>query len=238
MPEFISCWFVVKDKFEIESGTLSRDSIFYITKGEIRYALNGEVETAGAGDCVYFPSGVYFERKITQKLEFYHVRFSKTEKSPLPFGKIYISDKARLLSTLNYMCGLDIIHQEKQDLKNHFLRDILVQIEVSNSISDMQTDKVVLRAYNYFQKNLGRKISLEETAKEIGVSVPGLIGHFKATTGITPIKYLISLRIKNAETLLCNTDFSIAQISDQCGFENPYYFCNTFKKVCGVFRKI
>ena len=165
MFEFVSCRFAAKDKFEIERGALSKESLFYITKGEIQYVINQKFETAEEGDFVCFPSALYFERKITKSLEFYHVRFENPENHPFPIGKIHISDKPRLLSTLNYMCSLEHMPRENKNLKNHFLNDIFVQFEVCNAITHMQKDNVVTKAIDYFHKIWIKKSRLKKRPK-------------------------------------------------------------------------
>ncbi|MCB6603699.1 helix-turn-helix transcriptional regulator, partial [Erysipelatoclostridium ramosum] len=46
--------------------------------------------------------------------------------------------------------------------------------------------------------------------------------------------YLIRLRVQQAKELLETTNYSIAQISDSCGFSSQSYFSQVFKKACGM----
>lgn len=242
MFNYITCLLVSKDKFEIESGILTKASIFYITDGEIQYIINGIEETAGAGDLVCFPADLYFERKIIKPVTFYHIFFENPQKAELPCGKIFFADKARLMSSLDYLYNLELNPEDRGNLKNYFLNDIFVQRKTELLIRHVEKDEIVIKAMEYFEKNYDRKITLEEVSAEIGVSVPCMINHFKKTLKITPIKYLTGFRIKNAEKLLCTTDLPVSRISEKCGFENPYYFSNTFKKYNKVspmkFRRI
>ncbi len=230
MLKYHSCYLVSKSKFEVENGILTKASAFYITNGEIQYIINNKSEIATAGDFVCFPTELYFERKITKPLTFYHIIFENPQKMALPYGKIFFADKERLLSNLEYLYNLELIPNENQNLKNHFLNDVFIQQMADISIKHTQKDEIVIKARTYFEKNIEKKITLEKTAKALGVSVPCLINHFNNATKTTPIKYLTSIRIKNAEKLLCTTNLSICEISEKCGFENPYYFSNTFKK--------
>lgn len=49
-----------------------------------------------------------------------------------------------------------------------------------------------------------------------------------------PIQYLISIRLKEAQNLLSNSDFSISQISAMCGFSSLSYFGQSFKRATGL----
>lgn len=226
----ISCCFVSKSKFEVENGFLSRASIFYITNGEIQYIINDKSETAKSGDIVFFPTDMYFERKITKPITFYHIIFENPKKNPLPYGKVFFSDKNRLLSTLEYLYNLEIIPNDNQKLKNYFLNDIFIQLETELFVKHVQKDEIVIKTKNFFEKNIDKKISLKEISTEIGASVPCIMKHFQNAVGMSPIKYFILLKIKYAQTLLCYTDLTVTQISERCGFENPYYFSYVFKK--------
>ena len=68
-----------------------------------------------------------------------------------------------------------------------------------------------------------------------------LVHAFKQYKGISPISYLIKLRIKHAKDLLITTNNSIAQISESCGFSSQSYFSQVFRKETGMtpneFRK-
>ena len=61
-----------------------------------------------------------------------------------------------------------------------------------------------------------------------------LVHAFKQYKGVSPINYLIRLRVQQAKELLETTNYSIAQISDSCGFSSQSYFSQVFKKACGM----
>lgn len=59
---------------------------------------------------------------------------------------------------------------------------------------------------------------------------------FKKEIGMSPLEYMTSLRMKNAERLLSTvwtSGCAIAEIAYMCGFENALYFSRVFKKYYG-----
>ena len=59
---------------------------------------------------------------------------------------------------------------------------------------------------------------------------------FKKEIGMSPLEYMTSLRMKNAERMLSaqwTSRFAIAEIAQSCGFENALYFSRVFKKYYG-----
>ena len=57
---------------------------------------------------------------------------------------------------------------------------------------------------------------------------------FKAATGTSPMKYIQTIRIRNAQTLLETTDYSISDVASFVGYENPLYFSRLFRKAKGM----
>ena len=47
-------------------------------------------------------------------------------------------------------------------------------------------------------------------------------------------EYLNSLRINRALELIGDPDLSVSEISEKCGFSDPYYFSKVFKKITGL----
>lgn len=63
---------------------------------------------------------------------------------------------------------------------------------------------------------------------------------FKKEMGMSPLDYLISLRMKNAEQLLMATwpdRYSVAEVAAMCGYHNALYFSRVFKKYYGLSPK-
>ena len=59
---------------------------------------------------------------------------------------------------------------------------------------------------------------------------------FKKELGMSPLEYMTSLRMKNAERLLSTmwtSGYAIAEIAQMCGFDNALYFSRVFKKYFG-----
>ena len=57
---------------------------------------------------------------------------------------------------------------------------------------------------------------------------------FKKVANVTPNEYLISIRISNAKQLLSESNLSVAQIAEMCGFNDASYFSYYFKKTFGI----
>lgn len=84
------------------------------------------------------------------------------------------------------------------------------------------------------QNNYTVNLTLEEYAKLACKSVPTFKREFKKLFHETPAKWLVKKRIGLATELLENTGLSIAEITQECGFENQSHFSRIFKEKTGM----
>ncbi|NQT59464.1 MAG: helix-turn-helix transcriptional regulator [Bacteroidetes bacterium] len=83
------------------------------------------------------------------------------------------------------------------------------------------------------EKEYNQRFDLGQLAEESGFSLPHFIRSFTAVYGLSPLQYILQLRISRAAELLENTLLPISQIGDQCGFEDSNYFSRVFRKRMG-----
>ncbi len=57
---------------------------------------------------------------------------------------------------------------------------------------------------------------------------------FRAAFGASPGEYIIDLRMAHAVELLNNTDLTIAEIAESCGYADALYFCRLFSRKQGI----
>ena len=75
----------------------------------------------------------------------------------------------------------------------------------------------------------GKKISVADAAAIAGMSESRFMRYFRAATGMTFVSYLTHIRLHNAARLLKDTDLSIGEVADQCGFSHQSYFDRQFR---------
>ena len=60
---------------------------------------------------------------------------------------------------------------------------------------------------------------------------------FHQAYGISPINYVIQLRIQHAYELLHTMDISVSEVAYLCGFQDSSYFTRQFKHASGLTPK-
>ncbi|MCS6944277.1 MAG: helix-turn-helix domain-containing protein [Sutterellaceae bacterium] len=84
------------------------------------------------------------------------------------------------------------------------------------------------------REKLGESLRLEHLAASIGMSTDHFARRFAASTGTTPHRYLIGLRVQRARRLLESSDLPLAQIAISCGFSSQAHLTATFRRLLGV----
>jgi len=117
----------------------------------------------------------------------------------------------------------------------HFLGSLKYEGAYRDSIkSNADEQGLVSLAIHYMRENIIRKVTVEEIAAFVGYSVSHFISVFHKKTGQAPIHYLTHLRIQQACHYLDFTDMKINQIATKLGYDDPFYFSRTFKKVMNL----
>jgi AraC-like DNA-binding protein len=89
------------------------------------------------------------------------------------------------------------------------------------------------QAIRFLQEHFTEDISIPELAAKLNYSEGHFYRKFKRHTGMTPINYLIFIRIKNAMQLLKRTELKIGDIAPVSGFRDQFYFSRAFRKITG-----
>ncbi len=95
----------------------------------------------------------------------------------------------------------------------------------TNNLSDIRT---------YFDEYYMTKIDLKEIAQEYGYSANHFRKLFTEACGVPPKEYILKKRLERAEKLLAESDKSIGEIGEICGFGFYSEFALFFKKKTGL----
>lgn len=93
---------------------------------------------------------------------------------------------------------------------------------------------IVDQAIQLISEHIHRKLSLEELASLVHVSVPYLYMLFEAHLGTSPGKYIAKIRMEECKVLLRSGDLSMGQIAENMGFSSLQHFSRQFRNICGI----
>ncbi|MBP1994208.1 AraC family transcriptional regulator [Paenibacillus eucommiae] len=93
---------------------------------------------------------------------------------------------------------------------------------------------LVKQAIRYMEEHYAEPLSLQELASVLQYGARQLQRQFKARLHISPMEYLIQIRMHHSQAMLLNTNAPLREISEAAGYTDSYYFSRAFKKYCGV----
>ncbi len=232
--------------------------IIFIVKGEVDFCVNNKSLRATSGSIAIFSR---YENHSVLGCSNEYERFvlhldpsivnrkspvySLLTDRPMDFCNIIdvsscmaeIADSFRRI--LSEYSGEEKLADEMEQL---LIKQLLIIIYRCTSINfDHTYDNVVMDIKRQFEKEYHKSFTLPLLAKQQNLSISSLSHRFRAATGVSVIEYLQSCRMANAKQMLAETEFTIGEIIEKCGFSDNSNFSRTFKKLTGLspsdFRK-
>lgn len=123
-----------------------------------------------------------------------------------------------------------------QDLLDIFVIRLMRGSDFSAKLipSTVQVSKEGAAVHRYIETHFKENVSLDDLAEVAHLNKYHMTHLFTRDYGISPIKFLLSLRIKESCYLLRMTDHPLAQIARITGFSSPSYFSQSFRKSEGI----
>lgn len=139
------------------------------------------------------------------------------------------------LLQLNSHCYKEILSMTNVEELCLWAREMLdtylAYVIESNGTRNLQA---VQKAADYIKRNYNKKLTIDEIAQAVYLSPCYLSRIFKHTLGCTLMEYKNRVRIEKAKKMLKNPKYTIMQVAEKSGFDDPAYFTRVFKRVEGI----
>lgn len=190
-----------------------KDTIRFLPKGENREYI---VERIEQGECI----DIFFDTDKPVSEEAFVVKATQSATVSALFKKLFSV----------WVAKNDGYYYECISL----LYKILAEMQKQNYIPLNQYD-TIKPAIEYIMENfLKSKISVPLLAEKCGISEAYLKKLFVKKFGMSPIKYIIQLKINHACDLLRSGQYTVSNVSELCGYDNVYFFSRQFKEYVGT----
>ncbi len=214
--------------------------LIVVFRGKIHVRIMGRDLTAGRGDMLYYPKGVWHEERSDRDdpVETYFIGW----KGPTGKWDFLLHDAAGRVHLL-----IQWLYQENIStfdgaaaLKNAHLKSILA--ELSKLTAQKGQSSLVQEIRTYIQDHLRDPLTLNDLAEQAGMSKYHFIRKFRQLSGRTPMTDLRIIRIEAARNLIMTTDLPLKAIAVRVGLCDEYYLCRLskqyFKTSLGSFRRM
>jgi AraC-like DNA-binding protein len=137
-----------------------------------------------------------------------------------------LSLKADLLRCLEDVCGSEqegvartlFMRAKGLEILCHVLKMLEVDEGFGAADASLNTSKGVLRAQQVLKQRFASPPSLEDLAREVGVSRSSLCAGFRRIVGQSIFGYIQELRMERARELLCDSAEPITEIAHAVGY--------------------
>ena len=155
------------------------------------------------------------------------------------FIKLKVSQKNDIIVLLNRILKEKTSDQIGSDLLNYLMlmelfvlisRALKAEWEMSIKNKSPKIKELMQSAIQFILNNFEREISITDIAKYVFLSPSYFTRAFKEDTGLSPMQYLLNIRIKRSCELLVETDLKVGDIAHSVGFSNQQRFNDMFKK--------
>ncbi len=228
--------------FTFSKGDQDYYLVAMILDGSAQYRMNRKTFTVQKGDVLFFRKGTHYTAKVISKEPWEHIVVGfHTDRALDGFpaeGATTVSHENRFAELFRQIyavwsgCSFGYKLQTKALL--HQILFSLIQENVSYMVDRNTALQALKAATDYMEQNYREKITVEELAVRSGYSASHFARIFTKVHNTSPIQYLNRIRIMHAKNLLRTGQYTMAQIAQECGFSNVYYFSRCFKQITGM----
>jgi len=200
----------------------------YQEKEHTNITIGDKVWKLNEGMLLVVPPNTVHNAESDVPFVYLHFRLEKCVFSSYPFT---VKDTDGNLRKLFYM----LASADAEDTAiNEVLREKITElicVYIQKAVSDSRFPEFILKFKTVLAENLGNSdFRLSDFVTASGYNPDYFRRIFKKYTSFTPVEYLNRLRISKAKELIhLERHLTMAEIADQCGFCNSFYFSTVFR---------
>lgn len=235
---------------EAVSGDISPEYHFLFTKTPAIFSAGGSEQVLQSETVIIYDCGTekYYRSPDKKKLTFDRIAFRMNSSDKQFFSDLKIplnspitlTESAVIRSLMRSMqlqqiyCGASV-----DDFNDYALRMIFInvseQISKNNSsvIIDIPHYKELLKLRRQIYNSPEIRWNISEICSDMNISRTYFHRIYFYAFGVTCMQDVIESRLSSAGNMLVNTDYSISDIAERCGYDSDSYFMRQFKKHIG-----
>jgi AraC family transcriptional regulator len=119
-------------------------------------------------------------------------------------------------------------------LQAHLLRTYASAVIAGQSVRGGLAPWQERRAKEVMNGSLDKDISIAQLASECGLSSSHFARAFRQATGRPPHRWLLERRLEATQDLLLNSQMSLQEIANACGFSDQSHLSRAFRRMVGT----
>ena len=229
--------------WEIPEQELDAYNLTYLIQGEARYIVNGKPVDLSPGNLLVLPPdasrrGITFPDRLMHCFSVdFDLRNTKNQDITLPFPVCSLPGRHEDIIHMLHDLSFSWLNKQPGYLiksRGLFLQILHRFLELVIFKDDTGTrDSRITKVVRYMAAHYAERITVKMMAKMTGLNPTyfGLL--FRREMGVSLNRYLIQLRVKNAENMLASGEYKVGNIAEACGFIDMSHFYKQFKLIKG-----
>jgi len=229
--------------WEIPEQKLSGCNLTYLIQGEARYTINDRPFNLSQGNLLVLPRnsvrrGITFPDRLMHCFSVdFHLYNTKNQHVTLPFPITSMPGRHEDIIHLFHDLSFSWLNKRPGYIiktRGLFLQILHRFLELVIYKDDIGTgDSRISKVMRYMSAHYSERITVKLMAKLVGLN-PTYFGYlFRREAGVSLNRYLIQLRVKNAENMLSSGEYKVGNIAEACGFIDMSHFYKQFKLIKG-----
>lgn len=236
--------------------------IYYLISGNVKYHISGQTYVIKKGDILILNAFEYHRTEIlpTEDYDRYVLEFTG-ENVPIingfnplenffkvnPFISFIPKEIVKKYKIFDYLKEVEEEAKNVNSYTNHAILSLIIGVvsRIGKAINEIEnvsslnislgslTDEYVNKAIAYINKNVHKKIKIEDIALSINISKSYLQHLFKNSVGI-PISTYINKQKMQVAQFMIKSGKSLEEIANELGYEYYSTFSASYKKFFGV----
>jgi AraC-like DNA-binding protein len=125
------------------------------------------------------------------------------------------------------LAGAALVRAQVMDL-------FALYLDLPMASAEAMAHRSLVKFYDLLRDKACDPISIEQMAKQVGMSADHLRELFLERFGTQPVKYRTGLRLAKAWELLSSTSLSVQEVAKRIGYPDALYFSRVFKNQYGM----
>ncbi len=214
----------------------------FIQDGRCRYHCQTSFELAG-GDLAYLPEGSHYTFEVlTATVTYILINFILQDAEG---RRLALTDEPLAVvtqpSAFYALKTGELVQAVRQGSLGSELRSAAILYELlAQLVQDLQAAALDRQGYAgirpavlYLEQHIAEEVPTAQLARLCRLSESQFRRIFVRCKGLSPMAYRNQLRIRQARSLLANGAGTVAEIAEQLGFGDIFYFSALFKKLTG-----
>jgi len=216
------------------------DALIYILSGACLYVFeDGDSFVAEAGQILYLARDTVYDMTVqTSSYTFIYCDFdflSQSLRRSALFTPERTADAEKLFRRLLVSHQVDTPSANCRCIALLYEIYSLLWTEESRTYLGTSASRRIQAAGEMVRRRYrDPSLSVAELARRCGVSEVYFRKLFQAHWGVSPSRYLLTVRLEKAREVLRSPLFSLEECAHQCGFSSASYFCRVFHREVGI----